>query len=53
MSLNASITKLTQTIEHRLTEINASIDEARLRQIVVMKFPDYRAIANDIEFELL
>ena len=53
MSLNASITKLTQTIERRLTEINASIDEARLHQIVVMKFPDYRAIANDIEFELL
>lgn len=53
MSLNASITKLTQTIEHRLTEINVSIDEARLRQIIVMKFPDYRAIANDIEFDFL
>jgi replication-associated recombination protein RarA len=53
LSLNESIEKLTQTIEHRLTEINVSIDEERLRQIVVMKFPDYRAIANDIEFELL
>jgi replication-associated recombination protein RarA len=53
ISLSASITKFTETIERRLTEINAKIDESRLRQIVVMKFPDYRAIANDIEFELL
>ena len=53
LSLNVSIKKLTRTIEHRLTEINVSIDDERLRQIVAMKFPDYRAIANDIEFDLL
>lgn len=53
LSLNASIAKLIQTIQSRLIEISAEIDESRLRQIVVLKFPDYRAIANDIEFELL
>ena len=43
-----------QTLELNSSKsLGVSIDEARLRQIVVMKFPDYRAIANDIEFELL
>jgi hypothetical protein len=53
LSLNTSIAKLIKTIQSRLIEINVEIDESKLRQIVVMKFPDYRAIANDIEFELL
>ena len=53
LSLNESIEKLIQTIRNRLKELNADFDESRLRQIVVMNFPDYRAIANEIEFELL
>jgi putative ATPase len=53
LSLNESIEKLIQTIKSRLKELNSDLDESRLRQIVVMKFPDYRAIANEIEFELL
>jgi replication factor C small subunit len=53
LSLNASISKLTQTIRGRLREMNVEVDESRLQHIVVMKFPDYRAIANDIEFEML
>jgi len=53
LSLNTLIAKLIKTIQSRLVEINAEIDESKLRQIVVMKFPDYRAIANEIEFELL
>ncbi len=53
VSLNASIAKLTQTIRGRLREMNVEIDESRLQHIVAMKFPDYRAIANDIEFEMI
>jgi replication-associated recombination protein RarA len=53
LSLNESIEKLIQTIKKRLKELNLEIDESRLRQIVAMNFPDYRSIANDIEFELL
>jgi len=52
-SINESIEKLIQIIKHRLQELNFEIDESRLREIVVLKFPDYRAIANEIEFEFL
>jgi len=53
LSINESIEKLIQTIKHRLQELNLEIDESKLRQIVVLKFPDYRSIANEIEFEFL
>lgn len=52
LALNASIFKLIKTIQSRLKEMNVEFDESKLRQIVVMKFPDYRAIANEIDFEL-
>ena len=52
-SINESIEKLIQTIKNRLQELNLEIDESRLREIVVLKFPDYRSIANEIEFEFL
>jgi replication factor C small subunit len=52
-SINESIEKLIQTIKNRLQELNFEIDESKIRQIVVLKFPDYRAIANEIEFEFL
>jgi DNA polymerase III delta prime subunit len=45
--------KLFKTIKHRMSEINQDFDESKLEQIVSMNFPDYRAVANDIEFELL
>jgi DNA polymerase III delta prime subunit len=44
--------KLVTTVKSRLSEIDRNIDDARLQNIVSMKFPDYRAIANDIDFEL-
>jgi len=52
-SLDASITKLTNMIQSRLKEMNVQIDQSIIHQIVVMKFPDYRAIANEIEFEIM
>lgn len=52
-SLDSAIAKLTKTIISRLNDMNVEIDLPRLNQIVFMKFPDYRAIANDIEFEFL
>ena len=51
-SLNSSIDKLTLTVKSRLQEMNREIDDSVIRHIVQMKFPDYRAIANDIDFEL-
>lgn len=45
--------KLFKTIKHRLSEINQDFDDSKLSKIVSMNFPDYRAVANDIEFELL
>lgn len=44
--------KLFKTIKHRLAEINQDIDDSKLNKIVSMNFPDFRAVANDIEFEL-
>lgn len=52
-SLDASITKLTNMIQSRLEEMDVRIDKSLIHQIVVMKFPDYRAIANEIEFEFM
>jgi len=51
--LDALIAKLIRTIKSRLMEIGQTVDESKLRQLVTLKFPDYRAIANNIEFELL
>lgn len=50
---DTSILKLTKTIQSRLKEMNIQIDQSIIHQIVVMKFPDYRAIANEIEFEVM
>lgn len=47
------ISKVTATIESRLTEIDASIDESKLLNFVQLNYPDYRTIANKIHFELL
>lgn len=51
--INSTKAKLLKTIKHRMSEINQDFDESKLEQIVSMNFPDYRAVANDIEFELL
>ena len=52
-SLNKNIAKLLRTIRSRLSELNVEFDEKRLTQIVNLKFPDYRSIANEVEFEFL
>lgn len=52
-AINLMIAKLANTIISRLQEIDCKLDKSRIFEIVAMNFPDYRAIANDIEFELL
>jgi replication-associated recombination protein RarA len=52
-TMPAVISKVTATIESRLTEIDASIDESKLHHFVQLNYPDYRTIANKIQFELL
>jgi replication-associated recombination protein RarA len=47
------ISKVTSTIQSRLIEINATIDESKVHQFVRLNYPDYRTIANKIQFELL
>ena len=51
--INLMIAKLANTIMSRLQEIDCKLDKSRIFEIVAMNFPDYRSIANDIEFELL
>lgn len=45
--------KLLNNIQSKLQMIDFEIDNSRVSEIVAMNFPDYRAIANAFEFELL
>ena len=47
------IAKLTNTVHSRLEEIDCKLEEKRISEIVALNFPDYRAIANAVEFELI
>ena len=51
--INLMIAKLTNTVHSRLEEIDCKFDDKRISEIVAMNFPDYRAIANAVEFELI
>jgi replication factor C small subunit len=51
--INLMIAKLTNTVHSRLEEIDCKFDGNRISEIVAMNFPDYRAIANAVEFELI
>ena len=51
--INLMIAKLINTVHSRLEEIDYKFDDKRISEIVAMNFPDYRAIANAVEFELI
>ena len=51
--INLMIAKLINTVQSRLEEIDCKFDDKRISEIVAMNFPDYRAIANAVEFELI
>jgi replication factor C small subunit len=48
-----AIAKVSSTIKNRISEINDEIDDIKLDEIVRLSYPDYRTIANKIEFEML
>jgi len=47
------IAKVTSTIKNRLNDVDVKIDDATLHEIVNFNYPDYRTIANKIEFQFL
>jgi replication-associated recombination protein RarA len=47
------IAKVSSTIKNRLNEVDVKIDDATLHEIVNFNYPDYRTIANKIEFQFL
>jgi DNA polymerase III delta prime subunit len=47
------IAKLSSTIKKRLNEVDFKIDDATLFEIVNLNYPDFRTIANKIEFQFL
>ena len=51
--INLMIAKLINTVHSRLVEIDCKFDDKRISEIVALNFPDYRAIANAVEFELI
>ena len=48
-----AIAKVSSTVKNRIAEINEVIDDMQLDEIVRLSYPDYRTIANKIEFEML
>jgi replication-associated recombination protein RarA len=48
-----AIAKVSSTVKNRIAEINEVIDDMKLDEIVRLSYPDYRTIANKIEFEML
>jgi DNA polymerase III delta prime subunit len=52
-SMPSAVAKVTRTIKSRLNELNAVVDESKLHEIISINYPDYRTIANKIQFELL
>ncbi len=52
-SMSEYKSKLISIIKHRLSELKIQVDDEKIKRIVSMKFPDYRSIANEIEFEML
>jgi replication-associated recombination protein RarA len=46
-------TILLKTIKSRLSEIDCEFDDLKVRRIIDSHFPDSRAIANRIEFEMI
>jgi replication factor C small subunit len=49
-SMSQAIKRITKTIMSRLDEIDVSVDEAIVKKIIHLNYPDYRSIANEIEF---
>ena len=47
-----SMQRMLDRYMHRLSELEIAYDEKRLTQIVSTRFPDFRQIANALEFEL-
>jgi len=46
------IRRLLQRYELKLSEIGATLEQRRLREIIGIHFPDLRAIANNVQYEL-
>jgi hypothetical protein len=42
-----------QRLIEKLKQSNPSLNEDRVRRIVQLNYPDFRTIANHLEFELL
>lgn len=45
--------KVKSVISDRLLELNVDCDDSKVLEIVQLNYPDFRLIANKIEFELL
>jgi replication-associated recombination protein RarA len=53
LKMHEAIAKVTSTAKNRIAEINDAVDDIKLNEIVRLSYPDYRTIANKIEFEML
>ena len=47
------IDKIISTAKSRLLEASAEIPDKKIRQIACDYFPDFRAISNQLEYEML
>ena len=48
---SVTVAQLTDRYEAKLSELRIKFDPKRLREIVGIYYPDFRAIANNFQFE--
>jgi hypothetical protein len=51
--ISKSLENYKDRVKTKLTERYSEVDMDRINRIIDMNFPDYRSIANHLEFELL
>lgn len=51
--IEAALDSYTSRVIRKMSERVVNLDEDRVRQIIAMNYPDYRTIANSLEFEFM